>query len=227
MDRIITNDRNNNLKKRLQELIPNSKEVKILVGYFHFSGIKELYETLKKLYDEGKLSQGHIKILVGKYYTKDEFIQGFTDSIIKSIETTFINQELNNEGIYNKVNFFIRLLKEEIIIIKKTLKQNHSKIYLFKTKETSTPNIFISGSSNLSRSGLLSQQEFNTESDDNDRFKEAENLFDRSWENAIPLLENDIRRLEDAGLKAFETVNIQNFTNFTHSSTYHYFQKFL
>ena len=44
---VITNDRNNNLKERLQKLIPNSKEVKILVSYCHFSGIKEFHETLK------------------------------------------------------------------------------------------------------------------------------------------------------------------------------------
>jgi len=43
---IIANDRNNNLKKKLQKLIPNSKEVKILVGYCHFSGIKELHGDL-------------------------------------------------------------------------------------------------------------------------------------------------------------------------------------
>jgi HKD family nuclease len=48
MIKILTNDGNNNLKERLQELMPNSKEVKILVAYCHFSGIKELHKTLKK-----------------------------------------------------------------------------------------------------------------------------------------------------------------------------------
>jgi hypothetical protein len=41
------NDGDNNLKSRLQELIKISEEVKILVGYLHFSGIKELHEILK------------------------------------------------------------------------------------------------------------------------------------------------------------------------------------
>jgi len=67
------NNGDNNLKSRLQELIRISEEVKILVGYLHFSGIKELHETLKKLYDEGKLSQGHIKILAGLYNNTDEY----------------------------------------------------------------------------------------------------------------------------------------------------------
>jgi hypothetical protein len=42
-------------KERLQELMPNVL-VKIFAGFFRFSGIKEFYETLKELYDEGKLS---------------------------------------------------------------------------------------------------------------------------------------------------------------------------
>jgi hypothetical protein len=116
---IITNDRNNNLKKKLQELIPDSKEVKFLVGYCHFSGIKELHETLKKLYNEGRLSREHIKILIGLYNTdknrnmekKDRFIQDLTDSVINFVEKAFTSQELDNEEIYDKVDFFYKTFK--------------------------------------------------------------------------------------------------------------------
>jgi len=211
MIKILTNDGNNNLKERLQELMPNSKEVKILAGYFHFSGIKELYETLKKLYNEGRLSQEHIKILVGLYNTdknrnmekKDRFIQDLTDSIKKSIETASTGQELDDEDIHEQVRFFVKLLKERIILIRKTWEPNHSKLYLFKTNETFAPHLFIIGSSNLTRPGLVDQNELNVVSDDDNGFKKVENLFNESWKDAIPLSENDIRRLEDTGLKAF------------------------
>jgi HKD family nuclease len=203
---IITNDGNNNLKKKLQELIPDSKEVKILVGYCHFSGIKELHETLKKLYGEGRLSREHIKILIGLYNTdenrnmekKDRFIQDLTNSVVEFVEKAFTSQELDDEEIYDKVEFFIKLLKEEIIIIKKTIEPNHAKLYLFKTKEISAPNLFITGSSNLTRAGLVSQNEFNVPIQDDDRFKKAEKHFDKLWKNAILLSENDIRRLDKA-----------------------------
>jgi HKD family nuclease len=216
MIKILTNDGNNNLKERLQELMPNSKEVKILAGYFHFSGIKELYETLKKLYNEGRLSQEHIKILVGLYNTdknrnmekKDRFIQDLTDSIKKSIETASTGQELDDEDIHEQVRFFVKLLKERIILIRKTWEPNHSKLYLFKTNERSAPNLFIIGSSNLTRAGLVDQNELNVVSDDDNGFKKVENLFNESWKDAIPLSENDIRRLEDTGLKAFETISV-------------------
>ena len=124
---IITNYRNNNLKKKLQKLIPNSKEVKILVGYCHFSGIKELHETLKKLYNEDRLSREHIKILIGLQNTdenrnmkkKDRFVQDLTVSVINSIKTAFTSQELDDEDIHDQVRFFVKLLKEKIIVIKR------------------------------------------------------------------------------------------------------------
>src|SRR6185503_4310331 len=43
----ITNSKSRTLKKRLDELIQHSKELKVLVGYFYFSGWRELYESLK------------------------------------------------------------------------------------------------------------------------------------------------------------------------------------
>jgi HKD family nuclease len=139
---------------------------------------------------------------------KDRFIQDLTDSIKKSIETASTGQELDDEDIHDKVEFFIKLLKERIILIRKTWEPNHSKLYLFKTNERSAPNLFIIGSSNLTRPGLVDQNELNIESDDDNGFKKVENLFNESWKDAIPLSENDIRRLEDTGLKAFKTIGI-------------------
>ena len=55
----ITNEKDKKLKKRIIELIANSKELKFLVGFFYFSGIRELYQGLKSR-PEIKL-----KVLVG------------------------------------------------------------------------------------------------------------------------------------------------------------------
>jgi len=43
----ITNDSDKKLKDRIAELIGHSKELKFLVGFFYFSGIRELYNSLK------------------------------------------------------------------------------------------------------------------------------------------------------------------------------------
>jgi len=44
MKNFITNSELENLKNRLIELIKKSDELKFLVGFFYFSGIRELYE---------------------------------------------------------------------------------------------------------------------------------------------------------------------------------------
>jgi len=44
----ITNDSDKKLKDRIAELIGHSKELKFLVGFFYFSGIRELYNSLKE-----------------------------------------------------------------------------------------------------------------------------------------------------------------------------------
>ena len=48
MSNFITNEKGNELKKRIIELVKNSKELKFLVGFFYFSGIRELYKGLKE-----------------------------------------------------------------------------------------------------------------------------------------------------------------------------------
>jgi len=201
----ITNHGNKDLKRRLQELIEISRELKFLVGFFYFSGIKEFYETLKKLYDERKLSQEHIKILVGlnvdkgnyglyevatNLKSKNEYFQ----ALINSVKTAFTSQELDNQDIYEQAKFFVKLLEEKIIVIRKTREPNHSKLYLFKTEERTAPHLFITGSSNLTRAGLVSQNEFNVEIKDYG-FEEAEKYFDDLWKDSIPLSEDDVKKL--------------------------------
>ncbi|MEI7902525.1 MAG: hypothetical protein WCK89_19925 [bacterium] len=46
MNTLLTNKRGAVVKKRLAELISLSGELKVLVGFFYFSGIKALYEAL-------------------------------------------------------------------------------------------------------------------------------------------------------------------------------------
>jgi len=47
MSNFITNQPTKELQKRLTELITHSDELKFLVGFFYFSGIRELYDGLK------------------------------------------------------------------------------------------------------------------------------------------------------------------------------------
>lgn len=207
MSTFITNSGEKSLKKRLKELIEKSEELKFLVGFFYFSGMRELYESLKKLYEDGKLKKEHIKILVG--LDIDEGIWGIYENAVKdiyfnnnkskerfieSLKRAFNSQDLDNLEVYQQVEFYINLLKEGKLVIKKTFSPNHAKLYLFKMNDnikTIIPSLFITGSSNLTKPGLESQDEFNVEVKDYG-FEEAEKYFDELWNKAIPLTEEDI-----------------------------------
>lgn len=193
----ITNAQAHTLKKRLEELIQHSKELKFLVGFFYFSGWQELYESLKTRED---LS---IKLLVGlevdrnlaqifevekdgKEASSDEL----ADRFFASLHIALNDEALDNQIFYEQVSFFLELLQSGKLEIKKTLDPNHAKLYFFKMKDEVTAlsplGRFITGSSNLTRAGVQGQNEFNVEISDYGG-KEAEAYFDDLWETAIPI----------------------------------------
>ncbi len=188
------------LKDRLQKLISASKELKFLVGFFYFSGWQEIYKSLQEN------NNVVLKILVGlqvdKYLSGIIEIENKDDSLsqeehftqfIKSLGYAINNAEMDNEDFYNQIEFFIKLLEEDRLIIKKTLNPNHSKVYIFELDEKykdlfNTKGHFITGSSNLTKAGLHKQEEFNVEIRDYG-FDTAETYFDELWKTAIPITE--------------------------------------
>jgi DNA or RNA helicases of superfamily II len=204
----ITNSQEKTLEERLKTLIKYSKELKFLVGFFYFSSIRPLYEKLKELYEEGKIGEEHIKILVGLSVDKgvyglyelahgNEGDEGIKNRFLQSLERVFTSEEFDKKEIYEQVEFFLKLLKEEKLVIRKTREPNHAKLYLFKLEGDLLPQTFITGSSNLTLAGLKGQEEFNVEIKDYG-FESAEKYFDERWERAVPLSKEDI-------IKVFET----------------------
>jgi len=198
MNNFITNSGNKNLKSRLSELIQESQELKFLVGFFYFSGIQELIESLQQNTDLV------LKILVGlnvdcQSYGIVEYSEArdkqnverivlFHQSVLKAIN----NDTFDNELFYQQASYIIEQIAAGRIIIRKTRKPNHSKLYLFKLKEEQVvrKNLFITGSSNLTKAGLTEQDEFNVEISDYG-FAEAEQYFDALWDKAISITEDD------------------------------------
>ncbi len=196
----ITNSKSRTLKKRLDELIQHSKELKFLVGYFYFSGWRELYESLKSQNDLT------IKLLVGldvdkslnrvfevekdgKELSNDEL----ADRFFESLNIALNDENLDNQEFYEQVSYFLELLQNGRLQIKKTLEPNHAKLYFFKVKDEVKGLLpedgkFITGSSNLTRAGVQGQNEFNVEISDYGT-KEAEEYFDELWNTAVPITE--------------------------------------
>lgn len=200
MKNFITNSKTENLKKRLVELIKKSEELKFLVGFFYFSGISELYEALKTNPDV------EIKVLVGlnvdkgnkgllelaeddKELSDEERSYKFLQSVKKSINS----EHFDTKEFYEQVRFFINRIKNDKLIIRKTYNPNHAKIYIFKLNEDQIARnkLFVTGSSNLTRVGLTTQEEFNVEISDYG-VEDAEEYFDNLWHEAVKITEDDV-----------------------------------
>jgi superfamily II DNA or RNA helicase len=197
----ITNIGDVELRTRLLELVKNSEEMKFLVGFFYFSGIQELYHGLKH-HPNSKL-----KILVGMKvgilnyqlieYCDDVKLKSDNDLIedlINDVRISMVDKSLDNQSFYDQVTFFIQLILDERLIIRKTRQPNHSKIYIFHDEDNVyKKKLFITGSSNLTKSGLTTQAEFNVEISDYG-VGETEAYFDDLWEDAVKITENDAVR---------------------------------
>ena len=190
------------IKKRLEKLMSASTELKFLVGFFYFSGWQEIYRSLK---ENEKIV---LKVLVGlqvdsfmsgiiEYGTNDENIipspeEQFT-RFMKSLGKAINNSDMDNEEFYTQLEFFVQMLQEKRLVIRKTLNPNHAKLYLFHLNDESKDlfNLsgeFITGSSNLTKAGFYSQEEFNVEIRDYG-FDRAEEYFNELWDVAIPITE--------------------------------------
>ncbi len=200
MKNFITNTGPKNLKKRLIELIQRSEELKFLVGFFYFSGIRELYEGLKAN------SNVNIKVLVGLNVDKanlgiieyagndsalsdEERCYKFLQSIKKSLNS----EDFDTQEFYEQVRFFIKLISDGRLLIRRTYNPNHAKIYLFKLEEEQVGrrHLFITGSSNLTKAGITTQEEFNVEIADFG-FEDTEEYFDTLWDEAVKITEDDV-----------------------------------
>jgi superfamily II DNA or RNA helicase/HKD family nuclease len=207
----ISNHPTKDLATRLKDLIEASNELKFLVGFFYFSGWRELYETLRRTAESNPSLK--LKVLVGMSVDRQagrllEVAKGFrgtgeeaSQALVKEFAQALSDPSLDLPDFPEQARFFLQLLKEGRLEVRKTREPNHAKLYLFKVdapqqKLLGSPGKFITGSSNLTHAGLRGQHEFNVEIGDYG-FEEAEAYFDELWKTALPLLPPHIPHLEE------------------------------
>lgn len=223
MSNFISNSENKKLETRISELISLSKELKFLVGFFYFSGYDALFNSLKLHYDLP------VKILVGldcdkinyqviehaekkiKKVSDEKILSRFFDSVRNTINS----DEFDSERFYSQIYFFIDKIKNGTLTIRKTRQPNHSKLYLFKLNENQfKKTVFITGSSNLTKAGLSSQNEFNVEISDYG-FEEAEKYFDNLWDNSESIKITEDEQIKTKLIEILENeTHIRKFTPF-------------
>ncbi len=197
---IVNGDNDLSLSDVIKKIIPMSKSLHFLVGYFYFSGFKEIYEGTE---------DKNLEILVGMDIEKDmlnnikevemlndmEFSntsikEKYYDSLVSFInETDYLDTRKNQEAF----DIFLRKIKNGSLRIKKTSIPNHSKVYLFENKDEfnqggTYPGTLIVGSSNLTFSGLEGREEFNVILRSAEDYRKAKKKFEELWEKAIDIV---------------------------------------
>lgn len=193
----ITNQNNRLLSEIINGILPKCDSSCFLVGYFYFSGFAELHQQLK---------EKQLRVLVGldierdvinrvrevdyhaqMGHTRAEVKQNYFASLVDLFnETDYFDSSEKEEAF----KVFYEKIKDGSMQIRKTKEPNHAKMYLFENKEEfnecgTYPGALITGSSNLSLSGLKGRWELNAILRGNSDYKEGKRIFDELWIDAV------------------------------------------
>lgn len=195
--KFFTNEENSTLLNRFKNTLRESQYFDILVGYFRLSGFHQLYDSFEKI--------EKTRILVGLNVDKttyDIIMQNqenglidfesdkrtklqYEKNLIAEIESTTENNAQVELGILK----FIELLKCGKIEVRAYPSQNiHAKVYINRYNEKINHIQYgsvITGSSNFTESGLVSQREFNVELKDRADVDFALEKFEALWKDGV------------------------------------------
>lgn len=191
------------LSEIINGILPKCDNACFLVGYFYFSGFAEIYR---------KVSAKPLRVLVGLDIERDMINRvrevDYHTYLIKSrgqIKDGYFSSlvELFNESDYfdntekeEAFKVFYEKIKDGSLQIRKTKEPNHAKMYLFENGEEynecgSYPGSLITGSSNLSVSGLKGRLELNAILRGKGDYLEGRRIFEELWKDAIVIADQD------------------------------------
>jgi len=190
------------LSEVFNNILPSSQSLYFLVGYFYFSGFEEIYTNVQDKniqiligLDAEKNVFNKIKefeIIDGTNHSRGDVRKKFNESLVDIFNDTDFFDSIKKQDAFR---IFIEKIKNGTLEIKKTLHPNHSKLYLFENKQDHSqggeyPGTLITGSSNLSHSGLRGQHEINVVFRD-EHFKDGLDLFKALWADAVKIVDKD------------------------------------
>ncbi len=212
---LIDNTGSNTLSAALDSLLPNCDRIDALVGYFYFSGFREIYE---------KIIDKKIRILVGMELDDKVIAQ------LSRMDDTQIDQALSGEvsssrlvvkqryyeqlaAIVNRTdrfdsnrdvaafNKFLEKIDDGSLEIRKTARREHGKFYILSYKgdvaTTENSGVVIMGSSNLTYSGLAGQGEHNYALTESHYYQQHSEKFERLWNDSEVIVIADKPRAEE------------------------------
>lgn len=187
----VINNTDTLMSEIISNIIPATSKLDILVGFFYFSWFQWIY---KELWDkrvriliwmdtELKIVNSVLKINEINFSTATK-----TDTIKQLKELFNKTDTLDNLDWVEAVEVYINKIIDWTLEIRRTIEPNHTKLYLFEhewiySHGGTLPWTVISGSSNLTFSGLSGRFEYNTIDRDPDNYKNAKEMFDDIWNN--------------------------------------------
>ena len=208
----ITNQANQTLKDRFKVLIKDARYFDILVGYFFTSGFYAIYPALEKtekiriLVGIGTDKKTYDLLTSAKEEKQLEFVFSHAES--KQVVESQIVEELesspDSEYVERGVVKFIEWIRSGKLEIKAYPSQNiHAKVYIVTFNEDDRDvGRVITGSSNLTQSGLADNLEFNVELKNSADYNFACIKFEELWKDAV-----------DVSEKYIETINTKTWLN--------------
>jgi len=199
----IANNGENSLSKIVKGIMPKADVLDFLVGYFYFSGIEEIKEHI---------ADKQIHILVGMEIEQDlhkkmsnmQIKENFYKKLIDKINVTEADYFEQEEKTFK---LYWEKIKNGTLEIRKTVEPCHAKLYIFKYKEQisengETPGSVITGSSNLTHSGFIGQNEVNVRFYRKQEFKDACAIFNTLWDTAVVIASKDyVKDFEEGVIK--------------------------
>lgn len=200
----ITNERGETLSDRFRTLIQDSRFFDCLVGYFYISGFHLISPALR--------NTERIRILVGLGMSK-EISEAFrmeesgqlpimSDIAIRNEYLAEVKQEIdqcpNNVVTEYGIREFVQLIRQGRLHIRIFPDQRlHAKLYImtFREGDRDTGRI-ITGSSNLTRSGLVDNLEFNVELKNRADYEFARTKFEELWNQSVEISHHLVNTIE-------------------------------
>src|SRR6267143_1033156 len=210
----VTNEPGNNLRDRFSALLTeDTRHFDCLVGYFYISGFHKIYPALENV--------DKVRILVGlqtdrtayelwQHARRDGELNLSHASTKQKVSQDVLNElekAPDMQAIESGVHRFVEWLRSGKLEIKAHASENlHAKVYIMTFSEGDRDKgRVITGSSNLTQSGLLDNLEFNVELKTRADYEFALAKFNELWKLAV-----DLRKpYEDA------VVNRSPFAHFT------------
>lgn len=191
--RISSRNFDTEVKKIINNIIPGCKNIYIRVGYFYFSGFSLIAKSLKdkniKILVGIESDQKTTNIVKSEKEISEEYLRKFSETVDK-------DEILDKPEERDSYFIFKKKLKDGTLEVRQNKRVDHSKEFIFEysdknAKMFNSPGQTMVGSSNLTHSGFISNQETNVLIPDPENFKNTKLDFMDDWENSIPLLNKE------------------------------------